>query len=159
MQCAKRILIYGYGNTGRQDDALGVLVAEDTQKFLHKSPFQGVDVEVNFQLNIEDAATISNYDLVIFVDASQENIEDLLFIPVEPSDKVEFSMHAVSPGFVVKLCEDIYSRVPQSYILHVKGYKFGFLKKMTRKAENNLEKANTFLQQKIQEFCYSSINN
>jgi hydrogenase maturation protease len=158
MKSAKRILIYGYGNIGRQDDALGVLTAENIEKFLSQNSMEGVEVESNFQLNIEDAETISAYDLVIFVDASLETTEDLWYVPVEPTNKVNFSMHAVSPGFIVKLCEELHSKAPQAYILHIKGFSYGFLGEMTKEAQKNLQKATHFLIQKIQEYCSASIN-
>lgn len=158
MKCAKHILLYGYGNTGRQDDALGILAVEKIQEFLSQNSYRGVEVESNFQLNIEDADTISKYDLVIFVDASLETTEDLWYVPVEPTNKVEFTMHAVSPGFVVKLCEEIYGKVPLAYILHVRGTAFNYLEEITEEAQKNLLKATEFIKQKIHEYCSDSIN-
>jgi len=65
-----KTLVYGYGNPGRQDDALGILLAERVERWLTMHPVEGVVTDSNYQLNIEDAATIAAFDRVIFADAS-----------------------------------------------------------------------------------------
>ncbi len=71
-----QILIYGYGNPGRQDDGLGVVLTQKLEAWVSESQLTGVEFDNNYQLNIEDAAAIAQKDLVIFADASEENIED-----------------------------------------------------------------------------------
>ena len=99
------ILIYGYGNPGRQDDGLGVAFVEQIESWLNNRNMDNVETDTNYQLNIEDAFTISQKDVVVFVDASVENIEDFCLTKVEPSNEVEFTMHAVSPSFVLDLSQ------------------------------------------------------
>jgi Ni,Fe-hydrogenase maturation factor len=102
-------------------------------------------LDSNYQLNIEDAATISSQDSVIFVDASREDIEEFVLTEITPSSKVEFSMHSVSAAFVVKLCNDIYYKTPKSYLLHIKGYEWEFKQGITPNAIVNLNKAMDFI--------------
>lgn len=137
-----KILIYGYGNPGRQDDALGNELIEKLEKWTAENHIQNVDLDSNYQLNIEDAEAISGYDFVIFVDASEEPINDLKFTRVNSSDaKIEFSMHAVSTSYVLDLCEKMYNKTPKTYLLHIKGYEWEFQEPMTVKSLENLEKA------------------
>ena len=146
-----KTLIYGYGNPGRQDDALANLIIERIEKERLKGNFPQVDTDSNYQLNIEDAELISNYDRVIFVDASTEDIDDIKFTRVEPSDaKVEFTMHAVSPAFVLDLCRKLYGRQPEVYLLHIRGYEWDFMLAPSGRAKENLEKAYTFLKEWLQ---------
>lgn len=140
-----KILIYGYGNPGRQDDGLGNLFIEETEKWAIAEGLDNLSFDSNYQLNIEDAANISEHDIVIFVDASLETIEDFLLTKITPSPKVEFSMHSVSAAFVVKLCNDIYSKTPHCYLLHLKGYEWDFKPGLTPKAIENLKKALEFM--------------
>ena len=67
-----RILIFGYGNPGRQDDGLGVAIAERIEGWARQVSQTNIEVDSNYQLNIEDASNISEHDIVYFVDASKE---------------------------------------------------------------------------------------
>jgi hydrogenase maturation protease len=135
------ILIYGYGNPGRQDDGTGVLLAEKLEEWAHEKGLEEVHTDSNYQLNLEDAASIANYDLVIFADASREEMEDFRLEPLVASGKVEFSMHAVSPSFILHLCREIFNREPDSYLLHIRGYEWEFMGGITVKAGENLGRA------------------
>ncbi len=142
MKRQKKILIYGYGNPGRQDDGLGIVFSEAMEKWAGKNKFDHISCDTNYQLNIEDAELISNFDLVLFADASQEDLEDYSITSVEcSSSRIEFSMHAVSPAFVLDLCNKIYNKSPETYLLHLKGYEWDFIEGLSPKAQNNFNKA------------------
>jgi hydrogenase maturation protease len=126
-----KILIYGYGNPGRQDDGLGIALAENIENWARKNDITYIETDSNYQLNIEDAARISEFDLVVFADASKEKIKGYAFTSLKPSPKMDFTMHSVSPAFVLNLCREVYEKIPSAYLLHVKGYKWEFMKAMT----------------------------
>jgi hydrogenase maturation protease len=137
-----KILIFGYGNPGRQDDGLGIAFSETIEKWADKNKMDHITCDSNYQLNIEDAELISNFDLVLFADASVEDVHDFTITRVECStSKIEFSMHAVSPAFILDLCNKIYKKSPETYLLHLKGYEWDFKEGLTRDAENNLNEA------------------
>ena len=71
----QKILIYGYGNPGRQDDGLGVLLAEEIERWSAEKGFVNIHTDSNYQLNLEDADALAKHDLVIFADASREDID------------------------------------------------------------------------------------
>ncbi|MCG8308251.1 MAG: hydrogenase maturation protease [Cytophagales bacterium] len=141
----KRILIYGYGNPGRQDDALGILLAEKLETWATENGRDSIDFDSNYQLNIEDALTISEYDTVIFADASIEDIPDFIVTEVRPSQKTEFTMHAMTPAFILHLCQSLYGKFPKTFLIHLKGYEFNFLERLTSRANQNLHAAFDFL--------------
>lgn len=143
------ILIYGYGNPGRQDDGLGIYLSEKFEKWIKEENLNSIKVECNYQLNIEDVAEIADKDLVIFVDASKEEINDFILTEVKPSNKAEYTSHSVSPSYIQYLCSTLYNKSPDIYLLHVKGYKWDFLKEITDKARNNLSIAYDFLKEFI----------
>lgn len=146
----KKILVYGYGNPGRQDDCLANELVDMTKEWADRKHLDYIDFDSNYQLNIEDAEVISHYDTVIFADASQEEIEDFYLSKVNPNNaKVEFSMHAVSPSYVLDLCNKIYNKTPETFLLHIKGYEWKFMEEMTERAEGNLTQAFSFLKYKI----------
>lgn len=152
-QVMAKILIYGYGNPGRQDDGLGPQCALIIDEWIQKEMISNIFTDSNYQLNIEDAAEIANYDIVIFADASVVDIQDYKLEEVLADDaSIEFTMHAVSPAYVLDLCRKIYGKEPKTYVLHIKGYEFDFIEELTEKSRNNLEKACEF----IKEFVKSS---
>jgi len=144
-----RILIFGYGNPGWQDDGLGVAIAERIEGWARQVSQTNIEVDSNYQLNIEDASNISEHDIVYFIDASKEDIDSFIIEEVSPSVKIEFTTHSASPGFILDLCHKIYRKYPQVYLLHIKGYEWEFMEEMTEKAKNNLEQAFQFLKKKI----------
>jgi len=155
----KRILIYGYGNPGRKDDGLGICLAEKIKHWAKMENLSDMDVDTNYQLNIEDAEKISNYDEVIFVDASKENIANFDYTKVNPSKaRVEFTMHAVSPAYVLNLCNHLFKKNPFTNLLHIKGYEWDFEEGISRKAYKNLEKAFAFLTGKIKQESLIKMN-
>ncbi|HPS27702.1 MAG TPA: hydrogenase maturation protease [Bacteroidales bacterium] len=142
----KKTLIYGYGNAGRQDDGLGERFIQLMDEWIAKEKIENVITDCNYQLNIEDAATIADYDTVIFVDASVEDIENFKLEKVVPNDAtIEFTMHAVSVSYVLDLCRKIYNKQPETYVMHIKAYEFEFIEELTLKAEENLNAAFEFI--------------
>ena len=142
-----KTLVYGYGNPGRKDDGLGNAFIEVLEEWVKNEDLNHISLDSNYQLNIEDAEVISNYDLVIFVDASiEENIEPYVLTKVDPNDsRIEFTMHAVSVPFVLDLCQKIHKKTPLTYLLHIKGYEWDFVEELTSKALENLNLAVEFI--------------
>ena len=144
-----KILIYGYGNPGRQDDGLGNAFVELLEDWVNEHNLEGYEFDSNYQLNIEDAAAVSDKDLVIFVDASIEKIESFILTPVDASTKVAFTTHAASPGYIIGLCKKIYNKFPPTYLLHIKGYEWEFKEGLTKKAKQNLEESLKAMKEKL----------
>lgn len=145
-----KTLLYGYGNPGRQDDALGVACVEEMEQWIKSEGITNISTDTNYQLNIEDAATIAEYERVIFIDATIEPINDILYTKVDAGEAhIEFTMHAVSPSFVLDLCNKIYQKTPLTYLLHIKGYEWELAEGLTDAAKENLKKAVAFLKKEL----------
>ena len=119
-----KILVYGYGNPGRQDDGLGVFLAEKIDAWAKKNNYSEIVTDTNYQLNIEDAYQLNKYDTVIFADASIEEINNFLFEPLKPDLNTNFTMHAVSPSFIMGICQEMYGEIPDAFLLHIKGFEW-----------------------------------
>jgi len=141
----KKIYVYGFGNPGRQDDGLGPMIIDK----LETENIAGITTDSNYQLNIEDADNISGSDIVIFVDASIDADEPFSFKRIEPSAEITFTTHSMSPESVIALCGDIYGRVPESYVLAIRGYEWEMFEGLTEKAMKNFNEAYRFLLEKI----------
>jgi len=104
-----------------------------------------VEVEVAFQLNIEDAVLISRFDIVVFVDASVSASEPYSFVRITPDEEISFTTHSLSPGSVLAICDDHFGPVPEAWQLAIRGSEFEFQEGLTEKAAHNLEEAVAFL--------------
>ncbi len=141
-----KILVYGYGNPGRQDDGIGEHFVNLVDEWVEKEKIPEITTDCNYQLNIEDSATIAEYDIVFFVDASVvEDVDNFKLERVEPDNaSIEFTMHAVSTSYVVDLCRKIYGKIPKAYVLHIKAYEFELIEKLTSRAKENTDEAFLF---------------
>ncbi len=146
----KSILIFAYGNPGRQDDGLGNCLVEELQPWISSNGMDNVTLESNYQLNIEDADNIRDKDVVVFVDASIEDIDDYHFGIVETSEgRSEFTMHAASAAYILALCIKLYNKHPETYLLQIRGYEWEFKEVLSKGAQKNLEFALGYIKQKI----------
>ena len=148
----KKILLYAYGNPGRGDDGLGNAFIERIDQWIKEKNLQSISTDSSYQLNIEDAASIANFDVVVFVDASKANIDSYSFSKVQPEPQQTFTTHSVSPSTLVLLCQELYNKLPLVYLLQVKGFRWEFGEQLSEKALENLEKALEFAQKAIIDF-------
>lgn len=135
-----RLLIYGIGNPGRQDDALGVRVVEALERMI---PPARATLEANYQLAPEDALLLSQHDVVVFVDATvaPDALAPYAVTTVQPSAGDRFSSHALDMGTVLELCARLYGRAPQAYALAIPGYQFEVNAALSSRAAANLTQA------------------
>jgi hydrogenase maturation protease len=133
----KRVLVLGYGNPGRQDDGLGPALAERVREM----ELPNVTVEVDYQLNIEDATLLAEHDIVLFADASRSGLEPYELKKISAASDITFTTHSVSPESVLAICEDHFGPPPEAWILGIRGYEFEFAEGLTAKAQANLSLA------------------
>jgi hydrogenase maturation protease len=140
------ILVYGYGNPGRGDDGLGpALVAA-----LETLGADRLDCESDYQLAVEDAATLAKYDVVVFVDADASGPEPFWFDHVQASRELSFSSHSATPGQVVGLAREMFGAQVKAYTLGIRGYRFGELgESLSEPARANLALALAFAQRAV----------
>lgn len=142
MPCKRKILLIGFGNPAREDDGLGIAVAEAVEKM----EIEGVSVDSNYQLTVEDAATIAEHDIVIFADASIEGEEPFSFFEIIPSEDPKMDSHSMEPDSLMGLAKEAFNAKAEGYMLGIRGYSFSmFTETMTKKALENLEKTLNFL--------------
>jgi hydrogenase maturation protease len=146
-----RILVYGYGNPGRQDDGLGPAFIE----LLDADEIPGVVTDCNYQLQIEDAVAVSESDAVIFVDAASSGDEPFTFNEIGPTGETSFTTHSVSPGSLLALCREIYRKKVRAHLLAIRGYEWDFVGELTPGAEKNLDLAHRFFKNKIHDIIKS----
>ena len=136
----ERLLIYGIGNPGRQDDGLGVRFVEHLESM---GPAPHVTLEANYQLAPEDALQLTEHDVVLFVDATvaPDAPAPYAVSPVSPASEISFSSHALSMGSLLALCQRLYGRAPRAFALALPGYAFEVNAELSIRARENLQHA------------------
>lgn len=141
MKKLDNIIIIGIGNNTRQDDGLGWSFL----KTLENEGFRTDNLVYKYQLMVEDSELISEFKSVIFVDAYKSVLKSGFSLkPIYPSEKVSFSTHSVPPNQILNLCESIYAKNPNAYLLKIQGYKWDIGVEMSKQAKTNLKNAFTY---------------
>jgi len=139
-------ILFGIGNSGRNDDGLGWAFLDRIQQEME---FLG-QLEYRYQLQVEDAELISRADRVIFVDSYQGDLPGgFQWQPCETSNDVEFTSHVLPPGSVLYLCQDLYGKSPRADLLLIQGQSWGLKMGMSPEAERNLDSALRFFRNKV----------
>lgn len=138
----KPVLLFGYGNLSRGDDALGPLLLEFVESHCD---LDAVEILSDFQLQIEHALDLENRRLVLFVDASVACIEAFDFSELKPARDKSYTTHAMSPAAVLEVYQTIKKQMPPpSFLLSIKADKFELGDGLSANAENNLMEACEF---------------
>lgn len=148
-----RVLLIGFGNPGRMDDGLGPMLAEE----LEGAGTEGLDVESDYQLTVEDAEAVSRYDKVIFVDASANGPEPFDFREIQPGGAPGFSSHSVEPDEVLMLAKTLFGKTPKAYLMGIRGYEFNeFGEGLSERAAGNLKSAVEFVRMFVKGVWYEA---
>jgi hydrogenase maturation protease len=138
----KPVLLFGYGNLSRGDDALGPLLLEYVEA---NCDLDAIEILSDFQLQIEHALDLENRSLVLFVDASVACNSAFDFTVLEPSRDKSYTTHAMSPAAVLDVYQSIKMQTPPPcFLLSIKAEKFELGEGLSTGAEHNLGHACAF---------------
>jgi hydrogenase maturation protease len=141
----KPVLLFGYGNLSRGDDALGPLLLEYVESHCN---MESIEIQSDFQLQIEHALDLENRSLVLFVDASVSCVSAFDFAILEPARDKSYTTHAMSPAAVLDVYQSIKKQMPPPcFLLSIKAEKFELGEGLSSEAENNLDQACLFAEQ------------
>jgi hydrogenase maturation protease len=89
------LLVFGWGNLSRGDDALGPLCINHLRAaFAHDARVEFLD---DYQLQVEHALDLVGRERVLFIDASVAAQAPFEALPVAPAQDASYSTHAMSP--------------------------------------------------------------
>lgn len=146
---ANDTLILGWGNPGRLDDGLGPAFADA----IREMDLPGVQVETDYQLQVEDAAEVARHRRVVFVDADRSGAEPFRFERLWPSrSALSFSTHSVAPDAILGLTQSLFEAEPEAWLLGIRGYEFDdFGETLSDRARRNLLDAVHFVRQAVED--------
>ncbi len=146
-------LIIGYGNPDREDDGIAWhVLAEIAQRLDRMAPDtpeevfmpEGLEPDLWFvlQLTPEMAEVFANYERICFVDAHTGNIpKDIQMEPVSGSPASSAFTHHMTPAACLALVQTLYGAKPEALLLSIRGYQFGFTRKLSARTATLLKPA------------------
>ena len=133
-----KLLLFGYGNPGRGDDALGPeLIVRIAQL-----QFADVECQNDMQLQVEHVTDLYGCDQVLFIDADMSCAEPFDFSEISAVKDDSYTSHAMSPTALLHAYRQVYGNdAPPAFLLRIRGYGFELGEPMSNKASVNLEVA------------------
>ena len=115
------VLVLGYGNPSRGDDAVGPLLIE----YLSTLQLPEVELITDFQLQIEHVLDLQDRRLVLFIDAAVSQPQALVLSALHPEYSQSLSTHALSPQQLLGISQRVTGQLPAlSYLLSIKASQF-----------------------------------
>lgn len=119
------ILVFGWGNPSRGDDALGPTFIERAALLPHPRSAPTVEWLTDFQLQIEHALDLAGRDQVLFVDASVDCAAPFEVMPLRSATQHQLTTHAMSPQAVMQVYERLNGQpAPPCTLLAIRAHRF-----------------------------------
>jgi hydrogenase maturation protease len=106
------LLVFGWGNPSRGDDALGPLFVERLRAGTDEGLAGRVEWLDDFQLQVEHALDLVGRERVLFVDASLSCAAPFEATRLRASRDGSFTTHAMSPQAVMQVYRDLHAAEP-----------------------------------------------
>jgi len=146
---SKSLLVLGYGNPSRGDDALGPLLLDYIEQQL---AIPNLELLTDFQLQIEHALDLQNRELVLFVDASVKTGTAFEFTELHPTKDNSYTSHAMSPAAILHVYQSITAQTPPPcFLLGIQGMSFELGAELSDHAAQHLQQACVFTQNLLTE--------
>lgn len=135
------VLVLGWGNLSRGDDALGPLALAATERLT--SLTEGyVECLTDFQLQVEYALDVCGRDRVLFVDAARSGPEPFAATRLEAAWDPTYTTHELSPAAVLHTARTVVGEEPPpAWLLGIRGYSWELGEEPTPRALDNLAAA------------------
>jgi hydrogenase maturation protease len=153
-----RTLIFGYGNPDRQDDGVAWHVLHalmlrygislpDELDIDYQDEQSGIDYYFQLQLLPELAEELGKYDRVCFIDAHTgavpEEIHVEKILPVFQNSPLT---HHLTASSLLSIVQTMTNSTPETILISIRGYKFGFSQSLSEKTLNLVPKAVELIQ-------------
>jgi hydrogenase maturation protease len=136
------LLVFGWGNLSRGDDALGPLFVEQLRAILGESCAGEVEFLDDYQLQVEHALDLRGRRRVLFVDASVDCAAPFEVTELHATRDPSFTTHTMSPAAVLQVYRDLHhAEPPPCTQLAIRGSAFGLGDPPGKAALANLARA------------------
>ena len=158
----EKTIILGFGNPDRGDDGVGWhVLAGVARQFGQTLSFDALDtcafklseqtyLWFNLQLIPEVAEELTSYQNAIFIDAHTAEIKEQIKIsPIEPEFQNSPFTHHLTAASCLFLTNSLYGKYPESILISIRGYDFGFSRTLSKKTGKLAEKAIDLIMERL----------
>ena len=138
----KSVLVFGWGNPSRGDDALGPLFIEHAARMTDTMHCRSIEYLSDFQLQVEHALDLLGRARVLFVDATVTGAVPFEVSTLQAASERSVTTHAMSPAAVMQVFEHLHGRAPPPCtLLAIRGTRFELGESLSAAASANLTRA------------------
>ena len=117
------LLVFGWGNLSRGDDAMGPLCLEQLRAMCAGDP--AVEFLDDYQLQVEHALDLLGRTRILFIDASLNCTAPFETTPLQAVQDASFTTHAMSPQALMQVFVDLHGTTPPPCtLLAIRGESF-----------------------------------
>ena len=143
----KPVLVLGWGNRSRGDDALGPMCVGALQSQLTQDLVPRVDFLDDYQLQVEFALDLVGRQAVLFIDASVNCEPPFQALTVQARRDSSLSSHALTPQALLQVFADLQGDPgPAATLLAIRGEAFGLGLPLSALAQAHLNAATRWAQ-------------
>ncbi len=157
------LLVLGWGNLSRGDDALGPLCVAALQAQLPAALQGQVSFLDDYQLNIEHALDLRGRTAVLFIDASLNCAAPFEVLRPQARQDSSFTSHALSPEALLQVFQDTQGcAAPVACMLAIRGERFELGEALSAPAQAHLAAALLWAQDWLAsslQTCLSKVGN
>ena len=136
------LLVLGWGNLSRGDDALGPMCVAALREQLPAALRHRVEFLDEYQLQIEHALDLVGRERVLLIDASLDCAAPFEVSRPQPRRDSSFTSHALSPEALLQVFVDLQGHAsPPATLLAIRGQAFELGEPMSPAAQNHLAAA------------------
>ena len=147
---APPLLVFGWGNLSRGDDALGPLCVEQLRAACETN--NAVEFLDDYQLQVEHALDLVGRKRILFIDASMNCNAPFEATPLQPVQDASFTTHAMSPQALMQVFVDLQGTAPPPCtLLAIRGEGFELGEPPSALALENLKAATQWAQTWLQQ--------
>lgn len=145
------ILVFGWGNLSRGDDALGPLLVAALREQLSPSLQMQVELLDDYQLQVEHALDLVGRAQVLFVDASVSAAPPFEVSALQAAADDSISTHSLSPQALMHVYQQLQGTpVPPCLMLAIRGDRFELGEPPGAAAQQHLAAALAWVQGALQ---------
>lgn len=135
------LLVFGWGNLSRGDDALGPLCVERLRAALGDDCAQ-VEFLEDYQLQVEHALDLVGRERILFIDASLNCPAPFEVTSLSAAQDASFTTHAMSPQALMHVYRELQGTAPPPCtLLAIRGERFELGEAPTKAALSHLDQA------------------
>ncbi len=139
------LVILGYGNPSRGDDALGPILLHQLLEYCDGQSL--VKFVEDFQLQVEHALDLTGNQLALFIDASISQAPPFGFSRLQATQALAYTTHAMHPSTILHIYEHTFhTPAPPAFLLSIRGESFELGAPLSAAAERHLNAAFAWVQ-------------